>query len=87
VFQAGTVSSALTSSLDILPTLAKLAGAKLPVDRYFDGMDMTSIIAGTAHSIRQVRHSGIAKNSIVLIEAVCMLRISKFCKMCFCLVY
>jgi arylsulfatase A-like enzyme len=70
-FQAGTVSSALTSSLDILPTLAMLAGVKLPVDRYFDGVDMTSVITGSAHSIRQVRHSGVPKSS-VLVEAVCM---------------
>jgi arylsulfatase A-like enzyme len=66
------VSSALTSSLDILPTLAKLAGVKLPVDRHFDGMDMTSIITGTAQNIRQVHYSGIPKRSIMLIEAVCM---------------
>jgi hypothetical protein len=71
-FQAGTVSSALTSSLDILPTLAMLAGVKLPVDRYFDGVDMASVITGTAHSIRQVHHSGIPKSSIVLVKAVCM---------------
>jgi arylsulfatase A-like enzyme len=63
-FQAGTVSSALTSSLDILPTLATLAGVKLPVDRYFDGVDMTSLITGTAHNIRQVHPSGIPKSSL-----------------------
>jgi arylsulfatase A-like enzyme len=48
------VSSALTSSLDILPTLTKLAGSNLPADRYFDGEDMTAVITGTAQSIRQV---------------------------------
>lgn len=52
--EAGTVSSALTSSLDILPTLTKLAGSDLPTDRYFDGEDMTALITGTAQSIRQV---------------------------------
>lgn len=53
-FQAGTVSSALTSSLDVLPTLTKLAGSSLPTDRYYDGEDMTALITGKAQSIRQV---------------------------------
>jgi hypothetical protein len=48
------VSNALTSSLDILPTLTSLAGVNLPADRYFDGKDMSSLITGTAHTIRQV---------------------------------
>ncbi|PNF43815.1 Arylsulfatase G [Cryptotermes secundus] len=62
--EAGTVSNALTSSLDILPTLAMLAGVKIPGDRYFDGVDMTSVITGSAHSIREVLfhpHSGNGK--------------------------
>lgn len=54
LFQAGTVSSALTSSLDILPTLTELAGSSLPTDRYFDGVDMTAVISGKAQSVRQV---------------------------------
>lgn len=48
------MSNALTSSLDILPTLTKLAGSSLPTDRYFDGEDMTALITGRAKSIRQV---------------------------------
>jgi len=48
------VSNALTSSLDILPTLTKLAGSSLPTDRYFDGKDMTALITGKTQSIRQV---------------------------------
>jgi arylsulfatase A-like enzyme len=51
------VSSALTSSLDILPTLTSLAGANLPADRYFDGEDISSVITGTARTTRQVRES------------------------------
>ena len=34
----GSVSHALTSTLDIVPTIAKLAGVALPTDRTFDGM-------------------------------------------------
>ena len=48
------MSSALTSSLDILPTLTELAGSSLPTDRYFDGEDMTALITGKAQSVRQV---------------------------------
>ncbi|XP_069685122.1 arylsulfatase G-like [Periplaneta americana] len=52
--KSGTVSSALTSTLDILPTMTALAEGNLPTDRYFDGEDMTSIITGTSQNIRQV---------------------------------
>ncbi len=37
---AGKVSSAVVSSLDLLPTFAALAGAKLPADRKLDGTDL-----------------------------------------------
>lgn len=37
------VTRALASSLDILPTFAKLAGAALP-DVQLDGVDMTNIL-------------------------------------------
>ena len=33
----GSVSHALTSTLDIVPTIAKLAGVALPTNRTFDG--------------------------------------------------
>jgi hypothetical protein len=49
------VSNALTSSLDVLPTLASLAQVNLPGDRYFDGEDISSLITGTARTVRQVR--------------------------------
>lgn len=34
------------SSLDILPTFVKLAGAKLPTDRVYDGYDLSNVLAG-----------------------------------------
>lgn len=43
---AGTVSSALTSTLDLFPTCLQLAGASLPTDRVLDGVDMTPILFG-----------------------------------------
>ena len=40
----GSVTSALTSTLDIFPTFATLAGATLPTDRGFDGLDLTMLL-------------------------------------------
>jgi len=37
---AGSRTSAITSMMDILPTLANLAGASLPTDRTIDGRDI-----------------------------------------------
>lgn len=44
---AGTQSDAITGMFDILPTLAALAGAKLPEDRIIDGKNIWPILAGT----------------------------------------
>ncbi len=43
---AGTESAAITSTMDILPTLVKLAGGKAPTDRKIDGVDIWPILAG-----------------------------------------
>lgn len=37
-------SSEIISSMDVFPTLSKLAGLELPTDRVYDGRDMTSIL-------------------------------------------
>jgi arylsulfatase A len=41
---AGTTSDALTSTIDLLPTLAYLANAEVPSDRILDGLNIWSII-------------------------------------------
>jgi len=43
---AGTSTDAMTSMMDILPTVAKLAGASLPGDRTIDGVDIWPVLAG-----------------------------------------
>eukprot|EP00462_Mataza_sp_D1_P007511 CAMPEP_0175123268 /NCGR_PEP_ID=MMETSP0087-20121206/2151_1 /TAXON_ID=136419 /ORGANISM="Unknown Unknown, Strain D1" /LENGTH=487 /DNA_ID=CAMNT_0016404945 /DNA_START=176 /DNA_END=1639 /DNA_ORIENTATION=- len=46
------VSNATTSSLDYLPTIAKLAGVELPADRVYDGLDISDVLfdgSETAH--------------------------------------
>jgi len=45
---AGTSSDAICGMFDILPTLAGLAGAKMPGDRKIDGVDIRSILMGDA---------------------------------------
>ena len=47
------VVTELGSTLDLLPTCAKLAGAKLPADRVYDGMDISPALLGTGESPRK----------------------------------
>lgn len=43
---AGMVCQELATTLDLLPTFAKLAGAKAPTDRVIDGHDITALLHG-----------------------------------------
>ncbi|GAB4248235.1 MAG: sulfatase [Acidobacteriota bacterium] len=43
----------LGSTLDLLPTLARLAGVAPPGDRVLDGFDLSPVLAGTGSSPRQ----------------------------------
>ncbi len=43
---AGQVSGELTCTMDMLPTIAKLAGATVPADRIIDGNDITDLVHG-----------------------------------------
>ena len=45
---AGTSSSAITANPDLLPTLARLAGAQLPAGRRLDGVDVSASLLGPA---------------------------------------
>ncbi|WP_220763925.1 sulfatase [Flavobacterium sp. UMI-01] len=42
----GVVSNLQTSTLDLLPTLAKIAGAAIPKDRVIDGLDISAVFTG-----------------------------------------
>lgn len=50
---AGVVSPQLASSLDLLPTLASLAGVELPTDRVLDGYDLSRMLTRRDESPRQ----------------------------------
>lgn len=43
---AGTSTDAITTMMDILPTFARLAGARVPDDRKIDGIDIWSVMSG-----------------------------------------
>ena len=43
---AGTVSSEIMATIDVLPTVAKLAGQPVPKDRIIDGHDVSKILLG-----------------------------------------
>lgn len=45
---AGTVCEELATTMDLLPTFAKLAGGKLPTDRKIDGHDIAPLLFGKA---------------------------------------
>jgi arylsulfatase A-like enzyme len=44
---AGTVCSEVASTIDLLPTFAKLAGGAAPTDRVIDGRDIWPLISAT----------------------------------------
>ena len=51
---AGTVSDAMTMSIDLLPTFAELTGAALPEDRTIDGKDILSVMQGSDETPHEV---------------------------------
>lgn len=50
---AGTVTSDLASTLDVLPTLVGLAGGALPDTRVYDGHDLSAMLCGGGPSPRE----------------------------------
>lgn len=44
VIKPGTISNAIGSNLDMMPTIAHLAGFQLPTNRSFDGMDLSPVL-------------------------------------------
>jgi len=48
----GRVTAELGCTMDLLPTVCKLAGAEVPADRTIDGLDISPVLLGTAPSPR-----------------------------------
>jgi arylsulfatase A len=57
---AGTVNDELMTTMDLLPTFAKLAGAEMPSDRVIDGKDIWPVLTGNGKSPHEAffYHSG-----------------------------
>ena len=49
-YRPGTVSDEVTTAMDLLPTVLKQAGGKIPVDRVIDGYDIWPILSGKANA-------------------------------------
>ncbi|XP_049853424.1 arylsulfatase G-like isoform X1 [Schistocerca gregaria] len=59
----GSVSDALVSSLDIMPTIAAILNISLPSDRFYDGMNIQDILKGQSsvgHEVLFHPNSGLA---------------------------
>ena len=49
----GMTSDQVTATIDLLPTIAQIAGAELPTDRVIDGLDISGIIKGKSSSLER----------------------------------
>lgn len=53
---AGMVNDQLASTIDLLPTIAKLAGAPLHTERKIDGKDISSLLTQSNSPVREIFH-------------------------------
>jgi len=53
---AGRVSGGIVSTLDVLPTVARLAGAEVPADRTLDGVDVSDFLLGRSEQSPRTRY-------------------------------
>ena len=53
---AGRVSREMVSTLDFLPTFARLAGADVPADRTIDGLDVSDFLLGRSETSPRTRY-------------------------------
>lgn len=60
--KANTTSTALATTMDILPTLARLSGSDLPKDIEIDGVDISDILLFNRDNVRNVVYYYINKN-------------------------
>ena len=70
---AGSVSSEIMATIDVLPTIAKLAGQPVPKDRIIDGQDVSDILLGKAkakspHEYLYYEKDGIRKGKWKLVR-------------------
>ncbi|MEJ7766968.1 MAG: sulfatase [Chitinophagaceae bacterium] len=54
IIKPNQVSASLATSMDLFPTLAKLAHAELAADQQLDGVDMLSLLKGESKNMREL---------------------------------
>lgn len=75
---AGVVNPQLTANIDILPTLAKITGAKIPENK-IDGVDITSLWKGeTSSSPRKFFHYYYSMNPVGMLQSLEAIRNDRF---------
>lgn len=52
--KANVISTALSNSMDLLPTFAKLSAAELPKDKILDGTDISDLLFGRKDKVRNM---------------------------------
>jgi hypothetical protein len=65
---AGTVTNALASTLDLVPTVASIVGFPLPTDRVYDGVDLSPVLFATPSDAPH-RGVGVWRDSPDLVSA------------------
>ncbi len=73
--KAGTVTSALASSTDVMPTLCAITGASLLKGRTIDGVDITDVLTGKAATVE--REHGVFFFRYTH-NPICMLRVGDY---------
>ena len=71
--QAGSVCDEIGATIDLLPTFAKLAGAKVPTDRIIDGHDISDMLLGkegakSPHDVLYYENDGIRQGKWKLVR-------------------
>ncbi len=67
---AGSVCGEVTSTMDVLPTFARLAGSEPPRDRIIDGQDISSILSGDSDAGSAYDEAGFFYYALDQLQAV-----------------
>ena len=70
---AGSITSEIGATIDILPTIAKLTGSEIPTDRVIDGKDISAVLlakqgAKSPHSVHYYEVEGVRKGKWKLVK-------------------
>jgi arylsulfatase A len=70
---AGSISKEIGVTTDLLPTLAKLTGSKVPYDRIIDGKDISDVLLGkkdaqSPHKLHYYENEGIRRGDWKLVK-------------------